>query len=253
MQRPALLLYALVTYALFNATFLYFVGFLLDLGVPKGINDGVLASTATAVATNASLVFIFGFFHSLMAREKFKGWWIRLVSPEAERSTYVLQASVFLALLMWMWRPMPMTLWQLENSLMLAVYGFFSFGVIVVLLSTFLINHFELFGLQQVWIAQSNRPIPQPKFVTPFLYRIVRHPMQLGILLVLFATPHMTVGHFFLASTLTIYVMIGLHFEERSLVRVFGHRYKLYQQQVPMLLPIPGRCWRSDSAIEPSR
>lgn len=250
MKRPALLIYGLLAYTLFNVTFVYFAGFLLGIGVPKGINDGVSAGATVAVAINIGLVFLFGFFHSLMAREKFKRWWIRIVSPEAERSTYVLQASLFLALLMWQWRPIPTTLWQTEGMLIWPIYGVFALGVILVLLSTFLINHFELFGLQQVWFAQSNRPLPPPKFVTPSLYQIVRHPMQLGVLLVLFATPLMSIGHLLLAASMTLYVMIGLYFEERSLVRLFGNGYRQYQQQVPMLFPVPGKRWRSDIVVE---
>lgn len=237
MQRIAILTYGLVCYALFLIVFLYLAGFLLDFLVPKGIGDGTERPLATAVAINLGLIFLFGFTHSLMARKRFKDVWTRIIPPAAERSTYVLQSSVFLALAFWQWSPMNGEIWVVEGLAMVLAYGVFAFGVGLVLLATFQIDHFELFGLRQVWSAATKRSMPEPEFRTPFLYRIVRHPMQLGIILVVFATPTMTTGHLLFASAMTAYIFVGLYFEERALVREFGDRYIAYMARVPMLFP----------------
>lgn len=239
MKRPGLFVYGVVCYVLFNGAFLYFAGFLAEMWVPKAINDGVKSPILIAIGINLGLVFLFGFFHSLMARERFKKWWTRFVSPDAERSTFVLQSSLFLALAMWQWRPLPQTIWRLDGAMALVMDGVFVLGVAIVLVSTFLIDHFELFGLRQIFSANSDKPMPRPQFRTPFLYRLVRHPMQLGMAIALFATPHMTAGHVLFAASMTAYILIGLHFEERALVREFGDRYREYQLQVPMLFPFP--------------
>ncbi|MBG6145261.1 methanethiol S-methyltransferase [Roseibium album] len=241
MKRPVLLLYGIVSYAAFNISFLYLAGFLLDVGVPKSINEGNVASLGIAAVTNFGLIFLFGFFHSLMARQWFKNWWTRFVPVEAERSTYVLQAAAFLSLLMGFWKPMPAEIWSVTGWSAVAVYLVFAIGLTILLLSTFLIDHFELFGLRQVWSAGRGSSMPSPRFRTPLLYKLVRHPMQLGVMLAFFATPHMTVGHLFFAVAMTGYVLIGLYFEERALVREFGDNYRDYQARVPMLLPNPLR------------
>ena len=237
MKRPGLILFGAFAYVMFNVAFLYMIGFLLELPVPKAINDGATTPVAAAIAINIGLIFLFGFFHSLMAREKFKQWWTKWIPVEAERSTYVVQSSIFLSLAMWQWQPIPTTIWAFEGSFAWAMYGIHALGVFLVLLSTFLIDHFELFGIKQIWNANKNRDMPKPEFKTPFLYRFVRHPMQLGVILLVFATPHMTVGHALFAGLMTLYVMIGLWFEERALVREFGDTYRAYQRQVPMLVP----------------
>ncbi len=237
MQRPFLLVYGVTCYALFNASFLYLAGFLLDLFVPKAINDGFATPLGQAIAINIGLVFLFGFFHSLMARQRFKKWWITIVSADAERSTYVLQSALFLSFAMWQWRPMPGVIWHVDGMAAAIAYALFALGLGLVLLATFLIDHFELFGLRQIWSANANTAMPEPRFRAPGLYRFVRHPMQLGVILLLFATPHMTVGHLLFAGLMTLYVMIGLWFEERSLLREFGDVYRVYQRQVPMLIP----------------
>lgn len=237
MQRPGLILYGVAAYLLFNLAFLYMIGFLLELPVPKAMNDGPVNPTMFAVAVNIGLVFLFGFFHSLMARESFKRWWTRIIPADAERSTYVLQSALFLSLAMWQWQPLPGTVWMLDGALAWAAYGVCGLGVCLVLLSTFLIDHFELFGLRQIWCASTDRRPPEPRFRTPSLYRFVRHPMQLGIILVFVGTPHMTLGHMLFAGLMTCYVLIGLWFEERALVREFGEAYRTYQRQVPMLVP----------------
>ena len=237
MKRPGLILYGAIAYVLFNAAFLYMIGFLLELPVPKAINDGVSLPVVAAVAVNVGLVFLFGFFHSLMARERFKRWWTRIIPADAERSTYVLQSALFLSLAMWQWQPLPATIWAVEGAAAGVAYGICGLGVFLVLLSTFLIDHFELFGLRQIWTANREQPMPRPIFRTPSLYRFVRHPMQLGVILVFIGTPHMTAGHALFAGLMAAYVMIGLWFEERSLVREFGEAYRLYQREVPMLIP----------------
>lgn len=241
MKRPGLILYGIACYAFFNISFLYMAGFLLNLVVPKSINDGDVASYWAAIPTNFGLIFLFGFFHSLMARQSFKDWWTKFVPVEGERSTYVLQAAAFLSILMVFWVPMPTAIWSVSGQWAISFYALFAVGLIVVLLSTFLIDHFELFGLRQIWSANADKPMPEPTFRTPMLYKFVRHPMQLGVILVFFATPHMTAGHLFFAVSMTGYILIGLFFEERSLVREFGDTYRDYQTRVPMLLPNPFR------------
>ena len=237
MKRPVLVLYGLIAYILFNASFVYMLGFLQSTGVPKAINDGEMGPAATAVSINLFLVFLFGFFHSLMARDSFKRWWTRIVPADAERSTFVLQSALFLLLAMVYWQPMPGVIWQLGGVAEIVVLTLFVVGVLTVLTSTFLIDHFELFGLKQVWFANRERPQPKAKFVEPLLYRLVRRPMQLGMVITLFATPLMTTGHLVFAVSMTLYVLIGLYFEERALLREFGDRYRDYQQRVPMLIP----------------
>lgn len=237
MSKLLITFYGLISYSLFILVFIYIDGFLVEIIVPKSINSGVVSDTESAIVINLALVFAFGFFHSLMSRSWFKKQWTRLIPAVAERSTYVLQASLFLALLMWFWRPMPSILWSFEGGISWIFYGCFILGNIIVLWSTFLINHFELFGLSQVWHNQISKPMPKPVFKTPYLYKFVRHPMQFGILIVFWSTPLMTVGHFLFASSMTIYVLIGLWFEERSLLREFGEDYAHYQKHVPMLIP----------------
>ncbi|MEM1433912.1 MAG: methanethiol S-methyltransferase [Pseudomonadota bacterium] len=254
MKRPFLIAYGLLAYASFNASFLYLAGFLQAVAVPKAINDGIETSTAAALAINLTLVFLFGFFHSLMAREGFKKHWTRIIPVDAERSTYVLQSALFLALAMWQWRPMTQTVWEVEGPLAMVLVGIFFAGIAVLLISTFLIDHFELFGVKQVWLANAGTPLPPATFRTPMLYRFVRHPMQLGVLITVFATPHMTVGHLVFAASMAAYVLVGLHFEERSLVREFGTAYRSYQRTTPMLLPrlIPARRSRAPTRPQPA-
>lgn len=237
MKRPGLLIYGVFAYIAFNVAFLYMLGFLLEMPLPHTVNSGPFGPLAQAVGINTGLIFLFGFFHSLMARARFKAWWTRIIPKDAERSTYVLQSALFLGFALWNWHSIPTTVWAIDGAGMWLFYGVFALGVVTVLVSTFLIDHFELFGLRQVWSANGRRAMPEPAFRVPFLYRFVRHPMQLGVILLLFATPHMTVGHLLFAGLMTLYVMIGLWFEERSLVREFGEAYRLYQTQVPMLLP----------------
>ncbi len=218
--------------------FIYIEAFLLEIIVPKSINSGTTVDIKIAIVINILLVFIFGFFHSLMSRQNFKEKWTQIIPVATERSTYVLQASLFLVLLMWQWQPMPNLLWSFQGISMWFFYICFAIGNIIVLWSIFLIDHFELFGLRQVWYNQIDKPMPKAVFKTPALYKFVRHPMQLGTIIILWATPTMSTGHFLFASLMTLYVFIGLKFEEKSLQREFGEKYTLYQKQVPMLIPL---------------
>lgn len=248
MSRQLIFIYGIAAYLLFLAVFGYMAGFLLDLLVPKAINDqgaGASGGMTGAIGVNLTLIAIFGFFHSLLAREKVKSLLYRFLPRAAELSTYVVQSSLCLGLAMWLWQPLDVTIWKIEGAAQMLPYAAFASGVGLVLWSTLLIDHFELFGLRQIWTHLRGKSMPAPEFKTPALYRIVRHPMQLGIIVLLFATPHLTLGHLIFAGSMTAYVVVGLHFEERALVRLFGDRYRAYQRSVPMLMPkialLPGQ------------
>jgi protein-S-isoprenylcysteine O-methyltransferase Ste14 len=231
--------YALAAYVFFLGTFLYTVGFLGNFAVPKTIDaGGPDTPAAAAVAIDIVLLGIFAVQHSVMARAGFKRWWTRIVPPAVERSTYVLFASAALALMLWQWRPLPAIVWEVRDAAVVtALQVVFWLGWGVLLVSTFLINHFELFGLRQVYAFATDSPIPAPTFRTPLFYRYVRHPIYLGFALAFWAAPVMTVGHLLFAAMSTGYILVGIWFEERDLVRVFGDRYRHYRRQVGMLLP----------------
>ncbi|WP_424969720.1 methyltransferase family protein [Dinoroseobacter sp. S76] len=240
MKRISVFAYGVLAYLLFLSVFSYMAGFLQGLFVPRGINDPALvpvASPALAVGLNLAVIALFGLLHSLLARDWVKAWLTRFLPVAAERSTYVVQSSLCLALAMWLWQPMTGTIWQVEGPAGFAFYALFALGAGIVLWSTFLIDHFELFGLRQIWTHLRGQPMPAPEFRTPVLYRFVRHPMQLGVVILLFATPHLTAGHLLFAGSMTLYVFVGLYFEERALVRTYGARYQAYQASVPMLIP----------------
>lgn len=239
MQRRFIFSYGALAYLLCLGVFAYMAGFLLGRFVPKGINTdtGAGLSLGAAVAVNLGLVAVFGVFHSLLARDRVKQLLCRVLPKAAERSTYVVQSSLCLALAMWQWQALPGTLWKAEGAAAWGFYAAFGLGALLVLWSTFLIDHFELFGLRQIWTHLRGTPMPRPEFRTPSLYLIVRHPMQLGIIVLLFATPHMTWGHLLFAGAMTGYIFVGLYFEERALLRQFGEDYAAYQRRVPMLFP----------------
>lgn len=240
MNRIVIFAYGVSAYLLFLGVFSYLAGFLLSFLVPKGINTAAAteASLGLSVAINLLLIAIFGFFHSLLARDHIKAALLKILPAAAERSTYVVQSSLCLALAMWQWQPLPGTIWHVEGMTAVLAYVAFAIGAGLVLWSTFLIDHFELFGLRQIWTHLRGEAMPQPEFRTPVLYRVVRHPMQLGVIVLLFATPHMTWGHMLFASAMTAYIFVGLYFEERALLRTFGDRYAAYQRSVPMLFPM---------------
>lgn len=231
--------YGLIVYAFFFTTFLYSVGFIGNFAVPKSIDVGMPSPPLQAAAIDLLLLAVFALQHSVMARRGFKAWWTRIVPTAVERSTYVLAATLALALLCWQWRPIAApVIWRIDSAAAAgAVWGVFWLGWAILLFSTFLLNHFELFGLSQVFARAFAADPPAPQFRTPMLYRYVRHPLYLGFMLGFWATPVMTAGHLLFAVGATGYILVGIWFEERDLVHQFGDQYRRYREQVGMLLP----------------
>jgi protein-S-isoprenylcysteine O-methyltransferase Ste14 len=242
MRRTAALTYGLLCYAAFNACFLYLLGFLNGAFVPKSIDSGEPTQVAAAMGINVGLVLFFGIQHSVMARPGFKRWWTRFVPEPVERSTYVLLSVAAMLPIFAFWQPITTVVWSIESATarnaMLALH--FT-GVGLLLYSTILIDHFDLFGVRQVWLHFRGRPYTHHPFRTPSLYSYMRHPLYAGWLTALWATPTMTVGHLILTGGFTAYILVAVAYEERDLVAHFGDTYRRYQRTVPQLLPRPGR------------
>ena len=240
MSRAATLLFSIVAYAIFFATFLYLIVFVGDFSFAKITVDsgGPQAAPATAAVIDVALIALFGLQHSVMARQGFKRWWTRVIPKPAERSVYVLMASAVLIILMSQWRPIDSVVWSVAApALANLIWALFWVGWLTVLLSTFLINHFELFGLQQAWLNMLGRQAEPPKFRQPLFYKWVRHPLYLGFILAFWAAPEMTAGHLLLAAGISIYILIAIRYEERDLVGYFGQDYENYRRDVGMLTP----------------
>lgn len=239
MARGLGLLFAAIAYTVFFATFLYLIAFVGNLpGVPRTVDRGPESALATAIVVNLALIALFGLQHSIMARPGFKAAWTRIVPAPAERSVYVLTASAALIVLFLFWRPIPQPVWSVGNEIGAAVlWALFAAGWLIVLLSTFLISHFELFGLKQAWLHWSGRTAEAPAFRKPLFYRWVRHPLYSGFFLAFWATPQMSAGHLLLALGMSAYMLIAIRYEERDLVGLFGDDYESYRREVGMLAP----------------
>jgi protein-S-isoprenylcysteine O-methyltransferase Ste14 len=231
-------LYGFVAYLVFFVAFLYAVGFVAGLVVPKTIDDGPASSTVEALIINLLLMTLFAVQHSLMARKQFKQWWTQYVPKPVERSTYVLFASLSLLLLFWQWRPLPTVIWDVANpDLAVTIVTLSLVGWVLVFTSTFIINHFELFGLHQVTNHLIGKEAAPMRFKTPLLYKFVRHPIYLGFIIAFWAAPVMTAGHLLFAAVTTLYIFVGIALEERDLIDLFGDEYRQYKQRVSMLIP----------------
>jgi methanethiol S-methyltransferase len=248
LSRITAFVYGVVCYLAFFATFLYAVGFIGNFGVPKSMDSGPQVPFTHALLVNALLLGVFAVQHSVMARKGFKKVWIKVVPAPVERSTYVLFSSLALILMFWKWQPMGGLVWNVENYYgRVALTAIFALGWLIVLVATFLINHFDLFGLRQVWLHLTGKPYTGLKFHTPGLYRLVRHPLYVGWLMVFWAAPTMTAAHLVFAVATTAYIFIAIQLEERDLVQLHPE-YAEYRRRVPMIIPIGSAQPRSSEA-----
>lgn len=242
MGKGLAFLYGAMAYLVFLLAFLYAIGFTGNLIVPKGIDSGTVGPMGQAILVNVLLLGLFAIQHTIMARPGFKRWWTRIVPQSIERSTFVLLASLILLLVFWQWRPMTGDVWSVSDPAVRTIlWSVFGFGWIVVLLSTFMIGHFHLFGLKQVSDNLRGAEPKPPIFKTPGLYQLIRHPIMLGFIIAFWATPDMTMGHLLFAAVTTVYILIGVQFEERDLVAMLGEEYTQYRKRVPALIPFTKR------------
>jgi len=241
-KRILFFAYGLFSYLIFFGTFLYAVGFIGNFGVPRTLDGNAGGSFGLNLLIDAGLLTLFAVQHSVMARKWFKDWWTRIVPPPVERSTYVLFSSLALILLFWLWQPLGGVVWSVENPAgVFVLRALFAFGWLLVLVSTFFINHFDLFGLRQVWLYLLGKPYTALPFATPALYRIVRHPLYVGWFFAFWMTPLMTFAHLLFAVATTLYILLAIQFEERDLVREHGEHYEAYRRAVPMIVPFTGK------------
>jgi len=242
LKRILFFVYGSLSYLIFLGTFLYAICFIGNLGVPRTLDGRASGPLRLSFAIDAGLLALFAVQHSVMARKWFKDWWTRIVPTPIERSTYVLFSSLALILLFWQWRPLGGVIWSIEDPLgRLVLRALFAFGWGLLLLSTFLINHFDLFGVRQVWLYLLGRPYKSLRFATPGPYRLVRHPLYVGWLFAFWMTPVMTLAHLLFSIATTAYILLAIQFEERDLVRDHGDAYEEYRRAVPMLLPFVGK------------
>ena len=237
MNRLFSLVYGVLVYAVFLATLAYTVCFIGNIAVPKTIDSGAESPLLLAIAIDMLLLATFAIQHSVMARQSFKRMWTQVVPRHLERPTYVLAASLAVMLLLWQWRPIPQLLWELNGTEATALLVTFWFGCTLLLVSTFLINHFELFGLKQVWTHFVQTKHEESVFRTPALYKIVRHPLYLGFVILFWSASRMSLGHLIFSIACTGYILLGIYFEERDLVKTHGQAYRNYRERVPMLVP----------------
>jgi len=242
LKRITFFTYGSLSYVIFLATFLYAIGFIGNLGVPTALDGQARGPLIGALMVDVALLTLFAVQHSVMARKWFKEWWTRVVPKPLERSTYVLFSSAALLLLFWQWRPLGGVVWSVENPTgQLILRALFAFGWLMVLVSTFLINHFDLFGMRQVWLYLRGRDYTTLKFGTPGPYRLVRHPLYVGWLFAFWSTPTMTFAHLLFSLATTAYILLAIQFEERDLIREHGDTYQAYRRSVPMLIPFVRR------------
>jgi len=239
MNKTITFVYGCLAYAVFFLTFLYSIGFVGNIIVQKSIDTGAESAFGKSLLINIILLGLFAIQHSVMARPGFKQWWTKFIPEPVERSTYVLISSLLLALLFRFWQPMTGIVWSVENTYgSFALSGLFWVGWLIVFLSTFMINHFDLFGLRQVYLNLRDMEYVSINFKTPALYKYVRHPIMLGFIIAFWATPEMTVGHLVFAIATSAYILIGIQFEEKDLMNIHGETYGKYRQQVSMLFPL---------------
>ncbi|HEX5733832.1 MAG TPA: isoprenylcysteine carboxylmethyltransferase family protein [Blastocatellia bacterium] len=242
LKRILFFAYGSLSYLIFLGTFLYAVCFIGNFGVPRTLDGAASGPLGVSFAIDAGLLALFAIQHSVMARKWFKDWWTRVVPKPIERSTYVLFSSLALILLFWQWRPLGGVIWSVEDAAgRLVLRGLFAFGWGLVLVSTFLINHFDLFGLRQVWLYLLGRTDKTVRFATPGPYRLVRHPLYVGWLFAFWMTPVMTLAHLLFSVATTAYILLAIRFEEKDLVREHGEAYEEYRRSVPMLVPFTGK------------